>query len=608
MRAVTATLQLFLVSTAFGQTLYWADVGTRVVQRGDLGGDNLEILLEDQFGPRGFDIDIANDRVYFADDSSFGSNDDAIRAANLDGSGMVTLTEATTPYALTLDLANDLIYFSDTSGISKCNLDGTDLETVITTSTVARDIHINNDTGKIYWAESSMIRRANLDGSSNEPLYLGPFVSIYNVEFDFDDDRMYWTESAFGFADIFGSGIEIPKGESADERSDVQLIDVGTILKDPRGLVLDDSNGMLTWSDRVDDVIRRAPSDGGIFEELVTAGLVNPVNVRLDHVNDKLYWSDYGTDSIRRTGINGQSIRTIVGDLNFPVDVSVDFCGAKIYWADSGIDAIRRSDFDGANVESVVELMVDDIQALALDAGSGMLYWTDNASDRVLRAATEVPQGETPGNRTDIETLVSGVQEPSGLAIDSDGGYLFWADRFSNRVLRAGIDIPKGQTPETRDDVIDVATDLDDPWAVTLDVGRARVYWVDAGTNRLQSASMDGGDVQNVVTTGMVDPRGLSFDAITDTLVWTDRSLQSISRADIDGMNVSALYGEPLDDPRGILVASPTFSLSDHQSLINCFLGPEMMIFDVCSCNDLNVDGFIDLRDIAVQQNVITLP
>ncbi|MGB0715175.1 MAG: DUF5050 domain-containing protein [Phycisphaerae bacterium] len=606
--AAVALSLVGISSPATAQTLFWTDVGTRLIQQGNLQGENLEVLVVNQVGPRGFDLDIANNRVYYADDSSLGSAQDAIRSANLDGTDVVELIDATTPYALTLDLTNGHIYYSDVDGITRTTLDGSDPETLIATGVVSRDIQIDLDAGKIYWCQSNLIRRANLDGSDAESLYEGPFVTISNIEIDVDNQTMFWTESAFGFGDIYRSGIEVPKGDTPGNRSDVEFVDVGTVLRDPRGLALSPNGSEIYWSDRVDDVIRRAPADGGSFEDLVTAGLGDPVYIRLDVDNQKMYWSDFGIDAISRSGINGQGIQTVVDDLNFPVGIAVDFCDRKIYWADSGTNAIRRSNLDGSEEESIVEQNADDIQSLALDTNTGMLYWSDNASNLILRAPKEVPQGETPSNRTDIEELVADFGSLAGIAIDKDNGYLFWADRSSNRVLRAGLDLPKNQTPQTRDDILEIAADLDEPYGVTLDVARERVYWVDDGTNTLQSASYESGDVQDVITSGLVQPRGVAFDRVTDSLFWTDLTLGTVNRSDLDGGNPSVLYGESLDEVWGIIVALPEISRSDHQLFINCFAGPVVPAVDVCSCYDLNADSFVDLMDYAVEQNVITVP
>jgi hypothetical protein len=57
------------------------------------------------------------------------------------------------------------------------------------------------------------------------------------------------------------------------------------------------------------------------------------------------------------------------------------------------------------------------VRGIAVDHDGGKFYWTlkgaDNAGDgRILRANLELPKGETPANRMDIEVLFENLPEP----------------------------------------------------------------------------------------------------------------------------------------------------------------------------------------------------
>ena len=84
---------------------------------------------------------------------------------------------------------------------------------------------------------------------------------------------------------------------------------------------------------------------------------------------------------------------------------------------------------------------------IALDIDKGMVYWTqkggDNAGQGVIRRATmEVPKGESPYARHDIQTLFAHLPEPIDLDLDLKTRTMYWSDRGDNTISRAPMDPP----------------------------------------------------------------------------------------------------------------------------------------------------------------------
>jgi hypothetical protein len=50
-------------------------------------------------------------------------------------------------------------------------------------------------------------------------------------------------------------------------------------------------------------------------------------------------------------------------------------------------------------------------------------------SGRIFRANIEIPKGETPTNRSDIEVLFDRLPEPIDLELDVANRVLYWTDR-----------------------------------------------------------------------------------------------------------------------------------------------------------------------------------
>jgi hypothetical protein len=69
-----------------------------------------------------------------------------------------------------------------------------------------------------------------------------------------------------------------------------------------------------------------------------------------------------------------------------------------------------------------------------VDARRGKFYWTQKGPSkagkgRIFRANLDIPSGETPWDRSDIELLFDHLPEPIDLEIDTDENRLYWTDR-----------------------------------------------------------------------------------------------------------------------------------------------------------------------------------
>lgn len=80
-----------------------------------------------------------------------------------------------------------------------------------------------------------------------------------------------------------------------------------------------------------------------------------------------------------------------------------------------------------------------------------------------------------------------------------------------------------------------------------------RIYWTDAGADKIQRANADGSIVQNLVISGLVYPSGIAVDHPADKMYWADRGTGKIQRAKLDGSNVEDLVGG-LMAPFGIAI------------------------------------------------------
>jgi hypothetical protein len=167
-----------------------------------------------------------------------------------------------------------------------------------------------------------------------------------------------------------------------------------------------------------------------------------------------------------------------------------------------------RADLDGSKIETLVDTSRGESRpgadaakwcvGLAVDAGAGTLYWTQKGGDNagegsILRANLDVPNGQTPANRTDIEVLYDKLPEPIDLDLDLKGRMLYWTDRGNpprgNSVNRAPLDVPHGVRPPPEI----LFPDLMEGIGLALDTKHDRMFITDFGGS-VYSARLDGSD------------------------------------------------------------------------------------------------------------------
>lgn len=232
----------------------------------------------------------------------------------------------------TTSLAVEKIYFSDVGNfeIMRCDLDGTNLESLVTSGIVQVGyIAIDRVGGRMYWTEwpsaGSCIKRAELDGSNMETLLTG--------------------------------------------------------LGGPSGIALDIPAGKMYWTEFSPDVIRRANLDGTGVEDLVVSGLTHAAGIALDLAAGKMYWTDGSNENlakIQRANLNGTLVETLVEDpLIAPTRIDLDLDAGKMYLADLGTDSWFRANLDGTDLEEILLSEFGTPSGCALDLTNQQLYVSD---------------------------------------------------------------------------------------------------------------------------------------------------------------------------------------------------------------------------------------
>ncbi len=301
-----------------------------------------------------------------------------------------------------------------------------------------------------------------------------------------------------------------------------------------------------------------------------------------------IYWTDSGTDTIRRANIDGSNVQDIVTTgFRTPTDITVDLNWDKLYWTDSSTNTIQWADLDGSNVQDIITTGLRTPTGIAVDMEWGSLYWIDSGTDKIQRASL-TSYNVVPTDVVDIVT--TGLRTPTDIAIDAydpNLGKIYWTDAGTDKIQRVNFDGTNIQ---------DLVTEgLRTPTSIALDLVNSKIYWTDSGTDKIQRANLDGSNIEDLVTTGLRTPTGIAVDPEAGKIYWTDAGTDKIQRANLDGSNIEDLVTEGLRTPTSIALSIPQMvSANPPPDSPGPDPGPDPGSVDV------NGDGEVTVMDLAI--------
>jgi hypothetical protein len=265
-------------------------------------------------------------------------NADRIHVMNPDGSNKKTIvTNCHLPDGIVVDAGAGHIYWTnmgvpnlDDGSIERADFDGGNRRVIVPQGVThsPKQIHLDKAGGKLYWSdrEGMRVMRANLDGSHVETLVetgrgdeerRDATRWCVGITIDPKFRKIYWTQKGPDNGErgrLFRAGVEIPKGETAANRSDIEVFFDG--LPEPIDLELDLENRVIYWTDRGDpprgNTVSRASIDAKPeAPEIVVTHLMEGIGIALDVPGNRMFVTDFA-GSLYSADLDGKNERNFL--------------------------------------------------------------------------------------------------------------------------------------------------------------------------------------------------------------------------------------------------------------------------------------------------------
>ena len=190
-----------------------------------------------------------------------------------------------------------------------------------------------------------------------------------------------------------------------------------------------------------------------------------------------------------------------------------------MYWINVNSGTLHR--LVGAEVENLVP-GVRNATGLAMDVAGSKLYWTERTGDSTGR----IRRANLDGRNVQLVKNLTSV--PQGIALDAANGKIYVTNAWG-KIQRLNVDGSNFQP--------NLITDLESPKGLALDVSGGKVYWTEM-SGRIRRANLDGSNIEGVAT-GLGTPINIAiFD---NTVYWTEKigeNLGEIRFVAMDGNSV----------------------------------------------------------------------
>uniref|UniRef100_A0A8K9VBI4 EGF-like domain-containing protein n=1 Tax=Oncorhynchus mykiss TaxID=8022 RepID=A0A8K9VBI4_ONCMY len=465
--------------------IYWTDVTTDSINRAQWDGSRQEVVVDTSLeSPAGLAIDWVTNKLYWTD-----AGTDRIEVSNADGSMRTILIwdNLDRPRDIVVDPIGGYMYWTDwgvSPKIEQAGMYASSRIVIISSNlTWPNGLAIDYQTQRLYWTDAGMktIEFGNFDGSDRQVLISSQLLQPFGLTLH--EEKLYWTDwqsrsiqssNKMTVGNIYQIYIALsptsvphslvqspcavnnggcshlcllappPKGSSCTCPTGINLqldgktcahgniatmsyyYTTSTHCTTTHGRLDGMCVHMLYWSDSTLKKVSRANINGTAHEDIIATGLITTDGLAVDAVCRKIYWTDTGTNRIEVANLDGSMRKVLIWQNLERWGKELEFgCQSiKTYWGEHA--KLERSAMDGLDRLVLISNNLGWPNGLAIDSAGSQLLWADAHTERIEAADL---------NGLNRRTLVSPVQHPYGLTLL--GPHIYWTDWQSRSIQRA---------------------------------------------------------------------------------------------------------------------------------------------------------------------------
>lgn len=248
-------------------------------------------------------------------------------------------------------------------------------------------------------------------------------------------------------------------------------------------------------------------------------------------------------DTIIRCAVDGSSESDYLAGAakNNPLDLALDQNTGRVFWIEANGDGTHRIQMGKMRNPNHLSTVLDgltDPRGLAVDSKSGFVYYIDG--DSIFRTRHDGTRNKKVSNKVEASGL--DVGQPESLAIDSVSRTIFWADSANDWIASAKF---KRNPPPAVFIASSVELGIDLPSDVAVDHLSGFLYWTDRTLGTLNRISLDGSDAR-VLHDALDSPSAVAPAVYRGEVYWVEGS-NRISRSNFDGDQMTEMFtGEGL--------------------------------------------------------------
>ena len=214
----------------------------------------------------------------------------------------------------------------------------------------------------------------------------------------------------------------------------------------------------------------------------------------------RFYRSSDSTITSSDVELGSASVRALAPNATTELDITLTAPTSEgTYYYGGCVDAVGNEGRTDNNCSTAVEINVSTTPPF-------WIYWTDRYTG-ILRVVND---------GTNRQFLVNTPVALSGIALDVEGGKMYWATNIpDSRIRRANLD---GSNVE------DIVTGSPEPYGIALDVAAGKMYWTSIPGSHIRRANLDGSNVEDIVT-GLPEPYGIALDVAAGKMYWGNNGL-----------------------------------------------------------------------------------